>query len=157
MLEERLRLADGSTIAKGVVDHPGAVVLVPMEDDQVFMIRQYRLALKETILELPAGTRGWEEDWLACAQRELQEEIGYQAERFSLLGRIWPSPGMSNELMAIYLAEGLSPSSLPRDADEEIEVRPMPLMDVVAMVQDGRIQDAKSIIGILKAAAHRSG
>lgn len=142
-------LPDGSLYVKGVVEHPGSVVLVPFQDDRVFMIRQYRPALKRTILELPAGTRGWDEDWLACAQRELREEIGYRAEDFALLGRFWPSPGMSNEEMVVYLATGLSPDPLPPDLDEQIEVTPMLLAELLPMVRDGRIQDAKTIIGLM--------
>lgn len=149
-----MRLSDGSVHTKGLVEHPGAVVLVPYQDNLVYMIRQYRLALDQTILELPAGTRGWEEGWLACAQRELREEIGYRAEQFVELGRIWPSPGMSNEVMTIFLATDLSPAPLPADPDEQIEVAPQPLAELVEMVGDGRIQDAKSIIGILRAAKH---
>jgi ADP-ribose pyrophosphatase len=150
--EERVLLADGSIHVKGIVDHPGSVVLVPFQDGRVFMIRQFRLALKKTILELPAGTRGWDEAWLDCAQRELREEIGYRAENFTALGRLWPSPGMSNEEMVIYLATGLSPAPLSPDPDEQIEVTPLPLAELRPMVGDGRIQDAKTIIGILRAA-----
>lgn len=149
-----MQLSDGSIHTKGIVEHPGAVVLIPFEDNQIYMIRQYRLALDRTILELPAGTRGWDESWLDCAQRELREEIGYRAETFTLLGRLWPAPGMSSEEMAVYLATELSPSPLPPDPDEQIEVTPMPLVELIPMVEDGRIQDAKSIVGILKAAAH---
>ncbi|MFZ0547581.1 MAG: NUDIX hydrolase [Candidatus Promineifilaceae bacterium] len=152
--EERLRLADGSIYAKGIVDHPGSVVLIPYQDNQVFMIRQYRLALKQTILELPAGTRTPDEPWLVCAQRELREEVGHRAETFTALGRLWPAPGFSNEEMTIYLATGLTPAPLPQDPDEEIEVTPMPLADLLPMVRDGRIQDAKTVIGILKVAEY---
>ncbi|MCA9993463.1 MAG: NUDIX hydrolase, partial [Anaerolineales bacterium] len=98
---------DGSLEEKGYVEHPGAVVLVPLQGDQVIMLRQYRAAVGETILELPAGTRGWDEDWLACAQRELREETGYRADRFVSLGQVWPAPGFSSERMAIFLATGL--------------------------------------------------
>src|SRR5210317_1826228 len=80
-----VQLPDGGTIEKGIIDHPGAVVMVTLRETaagpEVIMLRQYRLALDETILELPAGTRGWQEDWLACAQRELREETGYRADR----------------------------------------------------------------------------
>lgn len=151
--EERVLLPNGALYAKGIVDHPGSVALVPYKDGRIFMIQQFRLALKQTILELPAGTRGWDEAWLECAQRELQEEIGYQAESFTPLGRLWPSPGMSNEEMVIFLATGLSPAPLPPDLDEQIEVTPMALTELLPMVKDGRIQDAKTIIGVLRAAA----
>jgi ADP-ribose pyrophosphatase len=155
--EERLLLPDGSIHVKGIVDHPGAVVLVPFQDNQIYMIRQFRSSLEETILELPAGARGWDEAWLDCAQRELREEVGLRAENLVEIGRIWPSPGMTNEEMVIYLARGLSPAPLPPDPDEEIEVTAMPVADLTAMAGDGRIRDAKSIIGILRAARYLAG
>ncbi|MCP4423372.1 MAG: NUDIX hydrolase [Chloroflexi bacterium] len=149
-------LPDNTLNERAFIDHPGAVVLIPLRQmdgaPDVLMLRQYRRALDETILELPAGTRGWDEAWLACAQRELREETGFRAESFTLLGEIWPTPGLSNELMRIYLATGLQSDPLPQDADEEIEVQPIPLDELTAMAQDGRIRDAKSIIGILHAA-----
>ena len=149
-------LPDNTTQQRASIDHPGAVVLVPLQDGpggpELLMLRQYRHALNQTILELPAGTRGWDEDWLACAQRELREETGCRAEILSLLGEIWPTPGLSNELMRIYLATGLQPDPLSQDADEEITVVVMPLAELVLMAGDGRIRDAKSIIGILRAA-----
>lgn len=149
-------LPDNSTQQQAFIEHPGAVVLVPLRDGlngpELLMLRQYRCALDETILELPAGTRGWDEDWLICAQRELREETGHRAEIFTLLGEIWPAPGLSNELMRLYLATGLQPDPLPQDVDEEIEVVPFSLAELVAMADDGRIRDAKSIIGILRAA-----
>ena len=89
---DELEAATGERIKKGVIEHPGAVVLAPMREGadglEVLMLRQYRLALGETILELPAGTRGWDEAWLVCAQRELREETGFRAESFHFLGEI---------------------------------------------------------------------
>lgn len=149
-------LPDNSTRQQAFIEHPGAVVLVPLQDGtggpELLMLRQYRRALDQTILELPAGTRGWDEDWLVCAQRELREETGQRAATFTPLGEIWPAPGLSNELMRLYLATGLQPDPLPQDADEEIEVVAMPLAVLLKMAGDGRIRDAKSIIGILRAA-----
>ncbi|HID52058.1 MAG TPA: NUDIX hydrolase [Anaerolineae bacterium] len=154
---DRRQLPDGSVVEKGVVDHPGSVVLVPLrplpDDYELLMLRQFRHALDQTILELPAGTRGWQEDWLVCAQRELREETGYRAEKFTDMGEIWPAPGLSNERMHLYMALGLSPDPLTGDPDEQIEVTPMLLSDLVRMAYDGRIRDAKSIVGILKTAA----
>ena len=155
---ETIALANEHKMERGKINHPGAVVLVPIlsveETPQVVMIRQFRHALNETILELPAGTRGWEEDWLVCAQRELQEETGYRADAFVGMGEIWPSPGVSNELMKLYLATGLHADPLPADVDEEIEVLPMPLSELVSMVQNGRIRDAKTIVGVWKTAVY---
>ena len=154
---DSLLLNDGLTVKKGAIVHPGSVVLVPIRplpnnQHEVLMIKQYRHVLDQTILELPAGTREWEEAWLPCAQRELQEETGYRAEQFDLLGEVWPAPGFTNELMHIYLAQDLHHDPLPGDVDEEIEVVPMALDALLLMVENGRIQDAKTIISIQKAA-----
>lgn len=155
---------DGTELDKGFIEHPGAVVLIPVQETatstssvqaispEIIMISQYRRAIDETILELPAGTREWDEDWLACAQRELREETGYRADKIVLIGEFWPSPGLSNELMRLCLATGLHADPLPGDVDEEIEVRPMPLDTLVDMAKNGQILDAKSIVGVLKAA-----
>jgi len=148
-------LPDGSSVNKAVIEHPGAVVLVPLREShdgpEILMLRQYRLALDQYILELPAGTRGWDEDWLECAQRELREETGFRGGRFESLGRCWPAPGLSNELMNIYLATTLQADPLPMDSDEIIEVMPIPLKKLVVMALDGQLQDAKSVVGILRA------
>jgi ADP-ribose pyrophosphatase len=155
---ETLALPDGSTLERGVVEHPGAVVLIPLVKQEgesvILMLRQYRSAVSQIILELPAGTRGWDEDWLRCAQRELREETGYRAENFIPLGEIWPAPGLSSELMKLYLATGLTPDPLPADVDEEITLYPIPLSELVAMAQDGRLQDGKSVVGILRTAVY---
>ena len=148
--------ADGTLFVGGLIDPPGSVLIVPLDGEQVLMLRQYRLALDEWILELPAGTREKDEPWLDCAQRELREETGYQAAGWTELGRVWPAPGLTNELMAVYLARDLSPAPLPGDDDEEIEVRPMMLDEVLAMALDGRMGDAKSVVGVLRVAAHLS-
>ncbi|WP_420628978.1 NUDIX hydrolase [Candidatus Leptofilum sp.] len=159
---DTLQLPNGRTVQKAAVAHPGAVVLVPIHSPageppstngpEILMLRQYRHALNQTILELPAGTRGWDEDWLLCAQRELREETGHRAEKFTPLGQIWPAPGISDELMQLYLAESLSPAPLLGDEDELIELTPMPLTELVEMCWNGQLQDAKSIVGILRAA-----
>lgn len=153
---DTLELPNGRTLEKAAVEHPGAVVLVPLRPSangpEVLMLRQYRHVLDQVILELPAGTRGWDEDWLACAQRELREETGHRAEKFTELGQVWPTPGLSDELMQLYLAEDLTPAPLPGDEDEMIEVAPMLLEELVEMAWNGRLQDAKSVVGILRTA-----
>lgn len=159
---ENLALTDGSILERGFIEHPGAVVIAPLRyradhQPELLMLRQYRPAIQETILELPAGTRGWHEEWLACAQRELQEETGYRAETFTPLGDIWPAPGLSNELMVLYLATGLTPAPLPADVDEIIQLQPMLLTELVTMAQDGRIRDAKSVVGIWRTAVFLEG
>jgi ADP-ribose pyrophosphatase len=139
------------SLERGIIEHPGSVVIVPVQEDRILMLSQYRLALDKTILELPAGTRNWDEDWQACAERELREETGYRGAIWTSLGRVWPAPGITNELMAIYLATDLSWDPLPADEDEEIEVRPLPIDQAIEMALDGRLMDAKSIVGLLRA------
>jgi ADP-ribose pyrophosphatase len=155
---ERFQTADGQETETAYIDHPGAVVLVPLAtmdpDPQILILRQYRRAVAQTVLELPAGTRGRQEPWLSCAQRELREETGHRAAQFESLGNCWPAPGLSNEVMALYLAMNLSKDPLPMDSDEEIEVIRLPLRELVAMALDGRLLDAKSVVGILRTAAH---
>ncbi len=153
---DTLQLPDGRTTQKGAIEHPGAVVLVPLRQSstgpEVLMLRQYRHVLDSVILELPAGTRGWDEPWLTCAQRELREETGHRAEVFTSLGQIWPAPGLSDELMQLYLAENLTPAPLPGDEDEAIEVVAMPLAELEKMAWDGRLLDGKSVVAILRTA-----
>jgi ADP-ribose pyrophosphatase len=149
-----VRRPDGRREEQGHLEHPGAVVLIPLRGDDILMVKQYRHTLGRAILELPAGTRGWDESWLACAQRELREETGYRATTFTPLGEAWPAPGYSDEVLALYLATGLRPDPLPADFDEALEVQTLPLAELVVMARDGRLQDAKSIVGILRASAY---
>lgn len=151
-------LADGSQSEMAYIDHPGSVVIVPWQETdagpEILMLSQYRHAIGGTVLELPAGTRGWDEDSLVCAHRELREETGFGAEQLVSLGEFWPAPGVTNEVMALYLAAGLYPDPLPQDADEEIEVVPYRFDELFTMAVDGRLHDAKSVVGILRTAVH---
>jgi ADP-ribose pyrophosphatase len=151
-------LPDGTQHQGAYIDHPGSVVLVPYretgQDPEILMLRQYRLSLGDSILELPAGTRGWDEDILLCAQRELREETGFSAASFISLGQFWPAPGITNEVMGLYLATGLQYNPLPQDKDEEIEVIPYNFNDLFSMAINGHLQDAKSVIGILRTAVY---
>lgn len=154
---DTFQLPDGSRYERGAVEHPGAVVLAPLlaaEDGSpvLLMLRQFRPALDQTILELPAGTRDPEESWPACAQRELREETGYRAAEMLSLGEVWAAPGLSNERMALFLATGLEADPLPMDIDEEIAVEMWRLDELVAMALDGRLEDAKSVAAVLRAA-----
>jgi ADP-ribose pyrophosphatase len=155
---DTFRLADGRLYERGLIEHPGAVVLVPLIANSprpaILMLRQFRPALGQTILELPAGTREPDEPWLDCAQRELQEETGYRAQSFTPLGAIWPAPGLSDERMMLFLATDLVADPRPMDVDEEIAVETWPLDDLAAMALDGRLEDGKSIIAILRTVAH---
>ncbi|MGH2536246.1 MAG: NUDIX domain-containing protein [Candidatus Promineifilaceae bacterium] len=147
------RLADGRLVEKGLVDHPGSAVIVPLAAGRVLALRQYRLSLEQTIFELPAGTRRPGESWLACAGRELREETGYRAAEWAELGFIWPSPGLSNEVMALFLARRLTPAPLPADPDEAISLAWLGLGELARQALNGRLADAKSALAVLRAAA----
>lgn len=150
-----LRLPDGTVRHQAYVDHPGAVVLVPLLDDgRVLMIEQFRLPFEREMLELPAGTRHDGESWLRCAQRELREETGYRAAQLIALGDVLPVLSYSNERLRVFLAQTLTPDPLPQDDDEQIALRPMPLPQLVAMALNGELEDAKSIAGVLRASHH---
>lgn len=153
--EETAVLPDGREMAISAIRHPGAVVLVPIRRQnsgwQVLVLQQYRPVIAQTILELPAGTLEWGEAYLPAAQRELREETGLRAETFTPLGEFWPVPGSSDEKMALYLAQNLSPAPLPQDEDEIIETEWRPLAELIEMAYDGRILDGKTVVALLRA------
>ncbi len=130
-----------------VVVHPGgAVAILPVEGDDCYLIRQFRFAINDYILEAPAGTIDAGEEPHETAYRELIEETGMKAETFIPKGWIYTSPGYTDERIWLYVASGLSPSSeYQMDDDEDIEVVRTPIADLAAMIADGRIVDAKTI------------
>jgi 8-oxo-dGTP pyrophosphatase MutT (NUDIX family) len=149
---------DGSRHDRQVVGHPGAVSVVALTaDDRVIMIRQYRAALDAQLLEIPAGKRDLAgEDPAETARRELLEEVGRSAGSLVKLAEFHNSPGFSNEHSIVYLAQDLTEGATERQGVEELhlEVVEIPMVDIPAMIADGSIRDAKSIIGLLLARAH---
>ncbi len=145
--------ANTGTFQMEVLEHTGGVAVVPIDgDDKVLMVRQYRHAVGQELLEIPAGTVKKGEDHVLCAARELQEEVGMKADNLDLIGEFFLAPGYSSELMRVYLATGLTPSSLPQDEDEEIVVEKVPFAEAVRMAIQSELHDAKSIVGLLLAA-----
>jgi ADP-ribose pyrophosphatase len=153
--EVTLAYADGALVTKGLVDHPGSVVLLPLVGDELLMLRQYRLALDQVILELPAGTRRPGESPADCAQRELREETGFRAGALTSLGQLWPAPGITNERMELFVAEALAPDPLPGDRDEEITLQRLSFAEATRLALGGDMRDAKSVAAILRLAAER--
>jgi ADP-ribose pyrophosphatase len=152
---------DGRHSSRDIVGHPGAVAIVAIDDeDRVLMVRQFRLAAGRTLLEIPAGTldRGDDgslEDPDLAARRELEEETGFRAATWQSLGAFWTAPGFATELMHLYLARDLEPAHVDRlgpDEDERLELEHVPWRAAVAMTEDGRVADAKSIVGLLRLA-----
>lgn len=149
---DRVRLPNGRETTREIVVHRGAVAVVPMLDgDRVVMVRQFRQAAGEVLMEIPAGTLEPDEDPVACAQRELQEEIGYRADEMTLMFKSYLAPGYSSEMLHTFIARGLSKASAVHDPDEFIEVAEVPLHHAVEMIRSGEIKDAKTICGVLMA------
>ena len=145
---------DGSTFQRDVVHHPGAVSVVPVlgaESGEVLLVRQYRAPVDRVVLEIPAGKRDVAaERPTDTARRELIEEVGQRAGRLELLAEFYNSPGFCDEATWIYLATGLHAVPPARDGFEEryLTVREVPLDDFDAMVDDGSIVDAQTILGV---------
>jgi ADP-ribose pyrophosphatase len=147
---DTVQMPDGRTAQREIVEHRGAVAIVPLLDrENVLLIRQYRQAVGEVLLEIPAGTLETGEAPDVCAVRELEEETGYRAERVERLFSQYLAPGYSQEVLHVYLAENLSESAQNTDEDENIEVVVTPIADLTQMIFDGQIKDAKTIAGLL--------
>lgn len=145
-------------VAREVVVHPGAVVVLPvLLDGRVVLIRNRRVAVGETLLELPAGTLNAGEDPAACALRELAEETGYRAERLEPLLRFYPSPGVLDEVMHGFLATGLRAGAQDLDAGEEIAVAPMTPEALDDALRSGAIRDGKTLALLLWWERYRRG
>ena len=146
---ENVTFPNGFNADLEIIRHPGAAAIVPLTtDERVLMLKQYRHAIGDFIWEIPAGTFDGQEDPLVCAQRELIEETGFSAQHWESLGAITPVPGYSDERIHLFVASGLAPAAQHLDQDEVLEVHHVPLMQVVDMIAQGQIQDAKTIAGI---------
>jgi ADP-ribose pyrophosphatase len=139
----------GVRVRRDVVRHSGSVVVLAVEDGKVLLERQYRHAAGRYLYELPAGRIDPGENELTAAKRELLEETGYAARKWKRVLRFWASPGFVAESMSIYLARELTAGVAEPEDDEVINIQFFPLKKAVAMVLAGRIQDAKTIAGVL--------
>ena len=144
-----VRLPGGASTEREYIEHPGAVMVIALlETGELVMERQYRYPLRRDILELPAGKIDAGEQPLACARRELLEETGYAASIWRYLATIHPVVGYSDERIEIYLAQGLTQQGASPDDDEHLEVFRLPLATALDWVREGRITDAKSVVGV---------
>lgn len=147
---DTVALPNGDTATREVIEHPGAVAVIALTGGgELLMVRQYRHATGEVLLEIPAGKRDPGESPLACAQRELEEETGYRAKQWRLLFSYYTTPGFSDELLYIIQASDLEKGEAHTDEEEFIEVVTVPVPEALDMVYRGEIRDAKTIIGIL--------
>ena len=142
----------GGHAIREVVDHPGGVGIVPVDADGcVFLVRQFRYPYGKAVLEVPAGKLEWGEEHFSAAQRELEEEIGARAERWTPMGEMLPTPGFCDELQHVYLARGLTFGETHPDEDEFLEIEKLPFAEAVEMAVDGRLEDSKTVAAILRA------
>lgn len=143
-------LPDGTTMEREIVVHRGAVALVPMVDQShVCLVRNRRFAVNKTLLEVPAGTIDAGESPAETAARELKEETGYRAGRIRHIRDWYVSPGVMTERMYLFVCEDLEPGPAEHDVGEELETLVVPWAEAMAMVEDGRIEDAKTMIALI--------
>jgi len=164
---DTIERADGSRSTRDIVGHPGAVAILAIDDhDRVLLVRQYRIAAGEALLEIPAGTldvdavTGRTEDPDVAAARELEEETGYRARSWRHVAGFWSAPGFATEFMHLYLATDLVPAHENRlgpDEDEHLELERVPRAEAIAAAEQGRLRDAKSLVGLLWLARQTDG
>ena len=149
---DTVRLPNKKTATREYLHHHGAVGVLPfLDQDTVVLVRQYRYPVGEVTLEMPAGKLEPGEDRLVCIKRELREETGYTARRIRHLIDYWPTCAFSDELLRLYIADGLQPGKHSPDSDEFIEAVTMPYKKALDLVWKGRIKDSKTVIALLAA------
>ena len=152
---DTITLDDDRTYEREIIQHGGAVALVPLaKNGDVILVRQYRAGAGQELLELPAGGLEAGEEREACARRELQEEIGFYPESLEKLGSFWVAASYTTEAITIYLARDLRPSRLQPDQDERISVVQMPFTEALQAALTNQIEDSKTLIGLIWAARY---
>lgn len=154
----QVELPNGRVTGRDLVRHPGASAVVALtESGKIVLVRQYRTAIDRVTVEIPAGKLDPGEDPLECAKRELHEETGFSANRIQYLTTIATTPGFCDEVIHIYMATGLTFDGANPDDDEFVNVDLVPLSELIDAVLDGKIEDAKTVVGALAcdAIAHR--
>ena len=143
-----IQFSNGRTATRDIIRHPGAAMVIPVtEDGCVLMVRQFRKPVEMVCLEMPAGKLDKGEDPLECAKRELEEETGYKAKDIKHILSTNTAVGFSDEIIHIYLATGLEEGKANPDEDEYLEVEKIKIDDLINMIFQGKINDAKTIIG----------
>jgi ADP-ribose pyrophosphatase len=150
-----LKTPNGDETKLEIIEHGGSVVVVPIDKDgNLLLVRQYRHAAQQDLLELPAGTRDENEPFEECAAREIREETGMEAGNLQKVGNFYLAPGYSTEFMAVFLATELKHNPLQADFDEFLQVEKMPIRKAVDLFQSEDMLDAKSLAAWLLAKPH---
>lgn len=148
--KDEVQLSNGHITQREIVEHHGAICVVPVDKDgKIIMVRQFRKPAEQALLELPAGSLEKDEDPLDCAHRELLEECGLQAAQMTPLFQCYLAPGYSSEYMYGFLAQNLEKTKAQPEEDEILELENYSLPELLPMISDGRIRDAKTICGVL--------
>lgn len=153
---DTVQLPDGQESSREIVEHGGAVAIVPVENNQVYFVKQFRKPIEKVLLEIPAGKLEQGEDPAECARRELVEEIGFWPNELELLSFFYSSPGFSNEILYLYLARRLVKKQITYDPGEFLEVEACSFQEALKRITAGEIEDGKTIIGLLMAAHYLS-
>jgi ADP-ribose pyrophosphatase len=141
---------DSQTIRRDVILHPGAVVILPVIDqDHVCLLRNHRWVVGETLWELPAGTLEPDESLETAARRELREETGYMADEWNYLGYLFASPGVLNEKLHLFIAQRLTAGVMNPEPDEQLQPQTVRFDEALRMCLAGEIKDAKTITALL--------
>lgn len=141
-------LPDGRPCTREIVEHPGGACVLAVLDGKVVLVRQFRYAYGEELLEIPAGKLERGEDPAVAAKRELAEETGFVAETLAPICVLYPTPGYSDEKIYLYEAVNVRRGEMRLDAEEFLDVVPVPLEEAYAMIGDGRIRDAKTVVAL---------
>ncbi len=147
---DSIELPSGRQTTREIVEHRDSVVIVPVDNHNILLVRQYRSALGKVLIELPAGKTESNEHHLQTAHRELREETGYNARDMEYLGGFYAGPGYSTEYLHLYLATDLVALNEHPDDDEIMDVFSVPIPEIPGMIGKGDICDAKSVAGLLR-------
>ena len=149
---DTVRLPDGGTSLREIVDHPGGVAILALdENNNVLIVRQFRYAYGKTLLEIPAGKLEYGEDPYCAAMRELREETGASTDTLTPMGEIYPTPGFCNEIIRLYFAKDLTWGEMDLDEDEFLTVERIPFPVLLEKVLSGEIIDGKTALAVMKA------
>jgi len=149
---DKAKLSNGKIVNRECAYHAGGVAVLPVDKDGFcYLVRQYRYPCEKTVLEVPAGKIDPNEEPLVCGKRELSEETGFTSDQFVFCGNYYSSPGFTNELLHVYVALDVQPGETHPDEDEFVNVEKYRFEDLLQMVDDGKIEDAKTAIAILQA------